>query len=196
MRTKAAAAGLTAVVAVLALGAGSSSAATEVYMTVPRWTTSVTGPSVPPTPPGRGTVKLLSFAWGMSRQSSAFTGGAGGTARPAFDEVKVQKAADGNSPTALMWVAQGYIPGNVLIQFVNTTATGNPVFMKYCLKNASFIHDDVSAGGDETPQETLSLDYTSIVEGFSTQQPGGAFDPFVYGGWNLAANSTNQSSAC
>jgi len=113
-------------------------------------------------------IELLSFQWGVGRGIGSPIGGAENreASAPSISEITVSKKMDVASVPLLMDATLGMLNTTVNTKFTTTTKNKTTTFLAYELTNCGLSGYSLSSGGD-MPQESLSLNFTKILETFS-----------------------------
>ena len=111
-----------------------------------------------------------------------------------FSEFDVAKQLDKASPELMLRTANGATIASARIRFTQPTAEGQVVFLRYCLTGVRITGFSQSSGGDR-PSESVSLNYGTIVQSYTQQDPGGGQGTVFSSGWNLI-NNLQFGGAC
>jgi len=113
-------------------------------------------------------IELHSFQWGVGRGIGSPVGGAKNreASAPSISEITVSKRMDITSVPLLMDATLGQLNTKVEIKFTTTTKNKTVTFLAYELTDCGLSGYSVNSGGD-MPTESLSLNFTKIMETFS-----------------------------
>jgi type VI secretion system secreted protein Hcp len=113
-------------------------------------------------------IELNSFQWGVGRGIGSPVGGAQNreASAPSISEITVSKRMDITSVPLLMDAVLGELNTKVEIKFTTTTKNKTTTFLAYELTDCGLSGYSITSGGD-MPTESLSLNFTKILETFS-----------------------------
>lgn len=127
-------------------------------------------------------IQLFSCQLGVGRGITTATGATKNREahEPQFGEIIVTKPLDSSSGPIFQALCTDSSGKEVKIAFVTT---GNPgkKYLEYTLKNTLFSSYSISGGGDDRPNESLSLNFTEIaLEITPLEASNDAAGPFHY----------------
>ena len=134
----------------------------------------------------KGWIQLNSFTWGVGRAIG--TAARGSTSRessePSLGEIVVTKMMDVASPQLLLDAVAGKLDNQVTLKFTTTGSGSVTTFLTYELANTGISSYNLNSEGD-MPVESLSLNFTKIIETFAGLGPSITGQPQSVG-YNLA----------
>lgn len=110
-------------------------------------------------------IQLNSFQWGVGRAVSV-PHGAEDTregSEPSVSEVVVTKRMEKASPKLWQDAVGGDFGATVTIRFTSTTKDKVESYLEYTLSNTGLSGYSCSAGSDDPPQESLSLNFAKVT---------------------------------
>lgn len=130
-------------------------------------------------------IDLDTYQIGMSVGITT-SGGTVNVTQPSFADITLGKGLDKSSvPTALKLASGKSVP-KVVIEFL-TPGSKPAVYYRITLTEAYFSNQSTSSGGD-TPTESLSIFYSTILWEYYPVDANGVQGPVVKGGWNVLTN--------
>jgi type VI secretion system secreted protein Hcp len=131
-------------------------------------------------------IDLISFSWGESRASSLNGGGGAATGRVSFQDFHFTHRVDKASTQLFLHCANGAHIKDATITCRKAGET--PVeFLVYKLTDVlvSSCNDSGAPGAEDTPLETISLNFAQIEVSFTPQDQRGAPGEPLRAGWNI-----------
>jgi len=131
-------------------------------------------------------IEIISFSLGASNPSTIGTGGGGGAGKVSLSSFSLMKKTDLTSPVLFQHCCQGE-------HFDKATVTLNKAggkqavdFLKYEFEHVfvDSIQWSGSGGGDDTPMESVSLNYGKVVITYTGQDFAGAKAAVKSGQWD------------
>ena len=141
----------------------------------------------------KGEIDIESYSFGVANTATigSATGGAG-AGKATFSDFTFTTPISVASPKILLACAQGsHFPTAVLsVRRAGGATAPTTDFLKVTLSEVfvSEYHDAGSVGGDDVPQETVTLAYGAIKVEFTPQDPTGRPGTKVTGGWDRRTN--------
>lgn len=131
-------------------------------------------------------IQLDSFQWGVGRGVTS-PHGAEDTregSEPSISEVVVTKRMEKASPKLWQDAVGGDFSAEVTIKFTTTTKDKVESYLEYTLTDTGLSGYSVSAGADNPPQESLSLNFAKVKWSYGAKdaKTGGTEDRV---GWDL-----------
>ena len=137
-----------------------------------------------------GATEVYSFSWGASNPvtiGSQSTGSGGG--KVSLSSFSFMKKLDSSSPTLLKNCCTGthFATGSLELR---KAGGEQAVYLKYDFEEVYVESYQVSgsSGGDDTPTESLSVTFKSILMTYSQQGAGGKMVPGKPAGWDVTTN--------
>jgi type VI secretion system secreted protein Hcp len=156
------------------------SAGSDIYLSVP----GVTGDGS--AAGGAGTIEVSSFSWGATNTSSA--GAVASRGKVKISSITITKSVDQASPAFFKNVCAGaHYPSVTLAlrKAGSPEGTAPSDSMKIVLSNVFVSSYSMSGGGgDEVPEESLTLNFTKILMTYTT-----AGGTSISTGWNLTTGA-------
>ena len=135
-------------------------------------------------------IEVLSFSWGVSNQAtSSGHGGGGGAGKATFHDFNFMVRAQKASPKLFLACASGkHIKDAVLT--CRKAGERQLEFLKIRLTDVlvSSFQQSGSEGGDDTPLESVSLNFAKFEETYTPSDSKGAAGQGVKGGWDIKQN--------
>lgn len=128
-------------------------------------------------------ILLNSFQWGVGRAVS-IPHGAEDTregSEPSVSEVVVTKRMEKASPKLWQDAVGGNFSTKVNIKFTTTTKDKVESYLEYELTDTGLSAYSVSAGSDDPPQESLSLNFAKVTWKYGAVDAKGGSKPDVVG---------------
>ncbi len=114
---------------------------------------------------GTGTIEISSFSWGVDNSGTATTKGAGGSSgKTIVRSVVVTKQTDAASPVLFKYACAGHHYSTVSIEVRSSQSSGAAPgdSMTIVLSNVFVSSYSISGGGDENPEESVTLNFTKM----------------------------------
>jgi type VI secretion system secreted protein Hcp len=134
-------------------------------------------------------IEVLSYSHSISQAASAVSSPAGGTAagKVTHQEFVITKNVDIASPLLYQACATGKHFPSVVIEVSRATGKAPVKYMTITMKDVFVSTAALSAPGtNDSPIETISLDYGSIQWAYAPQNPDGSIGTVVTGTWGRA----------
>jgi type VI secretion system secreted protein Hcp len=131
-------------------------------------------------------IVLQSFQLGVGNSVGTSSSGQKMAGKASFSEMTVTKGLDRASPELMLRTANGMVSPTARLRLTRTTAEGESTILRYCFTQVRFSGWSQSSGG-ETPSESLSFSYATIVQSY-TQQSGSGSGTVFSSGWDVIAN--------
>jgi len=127
-------------------------------------------------------IELNSFQWAISRDIGTAARGALSreSSEPMIAEVTVTKYMCKSAPKLLQEAVAGPLNKTVIIKFTTTTRDKVDTFLTYQFDNVGISQYSMSSGG-EMPIESLTLNFTKVMETFVGMDPSIAGSPETVG---------------
>jgi type VI secretion system secreted protein Hcp len=123
-------------------------------------------------------IELGSFQFGVAKQKD----------KPAsFSNITVTKELDRATPTLMLRTANGAAIPSAKVRFTRTSENGQIVYLRYCFTGVRITSFSQSSGGD-SPDESVSFSYGTIVQSYTQQDAGGGQGTVFSSGWDLIGN--------
>jgi type VI secretion system secreted protein Hcp len=131
-------------------------------------------------------IQVNSFQWGVGRSVSLPHGSEDTRegSEPSISEVVVTKRMEKASPNLWQDATGGDFSATVTIKFTTTTKDKVESYLEYQFENTGLSGYSVSAGSDDAPQESLSLNFSKVTWKYSAQDAKTSGTP-VSVGWDL-----------
>ncbi len=109
-------------------------------------------------------IQLGSFQWGVGRSVSIPHGSEDTRegSEPSVSEVVVTKRMETSSPKLWQDAVGGDFSSAVTIAFTSTTKDKVETYLQYTFTDTGLSGYSCSAGGDDPPQESLSLNFATV----------------------------------
>lgn len=139
----------------------------------------------------KGWIEIFSFSMGVANPATigSATGGAG-AGKASLSSINLMKKSDTSSPLLFQACCTGKHFQTAQMTF--RKAGGKAlVYLQYDL-NEVFVESiqwSGSSGGDDSPQESVSLAYGAINVTYTPQKVDGTPDSAVIAGWDVKANT-------
>jgi type VI secretion system secreted protein Hcp len=144
----------------------------------------------------KDTIELLSYSHGVSQQITGDQSNQKRTSgKPNHQDFTVTKYMDLATCSLIDYCDQAKpIPDVKVIVGQNEEGKTNQI-MVYEMKNALVSSYSVGGGGGGKPQETVTLNYTSIAWTYKPQQAAGSATGQTSAAWDLTTNTTGASAS-
>lgn len=124
--------------------------------------------------PATGWIEIFSFSWGASNPTTVGTTAAGLSAgKVSISSFNIMKKLENSSPNLFQACANGqhFKTANILLRKAAGTAGKQTVFLQYDFADVMIesIQVSGSAGGDDTPTESVSFAFATITETYWPQ---------------------------
>jgi type VI secretion system secreted protein Hcp len=131
-------------------------------------------------------IKLSSFQWGVGRAVSTPHGSEDTRegSEPSISEVVVSKRMEKASPQLWQDATGGDFSNTVTIVFTTTTKDKVEKYLEYEFQNTGLSGYSCSAGEDDAPSESLSLNFAKVTWKYSSMDAKTSGKPDVVG-WDL-----------
>jgi len=131
-------------------------------------------------------IELGSFQWGVGRSVSSPSKSADTRegSEPSVSEIVVTKRMDKASPKLWQDAVGGDFSTAVTIVFTTTTKDKVESYLEYDLQQTGLSGYSASAGGNDAPQESLSLNFAIVTWKYTGRDSKIAGTPEVVG-WDL-----------
>ena len=131
-------------------------------------------------------IQVNSFQWGVGRGVTSPHGSEDTRegSEPSVSEVVVTKRMEKASPKLWQDAVGGDFSSSVTIKFTSTTKDKVESYLEYEFTNTGLSGYSVSAGGDDAPQESLSLNFAKVTWKYSSLDAKTSGTPDVVG-WDL-----------
>ncbi len=137
-----------------------------------------------------GKIEIYSFSWGASNPVTVGSGTTGmGAGKVSLSSFSIMKKTDKASPQLFLACCQGkhITKGTVTMRKAGTTQN---TFLTYEFTElmVESIQWSGSSGGDDSPTESVSFAYASVMTKYSAQKTDGTMDSPVPAGWDQTKN--------
>jgi type VI secretion system secreted protein Hcp len=132
-------------------------------------------------------IEVFSFSLGASNPSSIGQGGGGGSGKASVSSFNFMKKSDITSPVLFQKCCEGEHFDKVVVT-LNKSGGKAPVdFLKYEFEQVfvDSIQWAGSTGGDDTPNESVSLSFGKLSVTYTSQNPDGTKGATKVGQWDL-----------
>ncbi|HVC60411.1 MAG TPA: type VI secretion system tube protein Hcp [Acetobacteraceae bacterium] len=131
-------------------------------------------------------IELGSFQWGVGRSvtSPSKSSDTREGSEPSISEIVVTKRMDKASPKLWQDAVGGDFSTAVEIHFTTTTKDKVETYLQYNLTETGLSGYSASAGGEDAPQETVSLNFATVTWKYTGRDSKIAGTPDVVG-WDL-----------
>lgn len=131
-------------------------------------------------------IQLNSFQWGVGRSVNLPHGKEDTRegSEPSVSEVVVTKRMEKSSPKLWQDAVGGDFSTKVNIKFTTTTKDKVESYLEYELTDTGLSGYSVSSGGDDAPQESLSLNFAKVTWKYGAMDAKTSSKPDVVG-WDL-----------
>ena len=140
-------------------------------------------------------IRVEAYSLGFSNSGSTHLGGGGGAGKVNCQDIGLSKAFDSSSTALFTGVTTGKHFKNAQLEFVRTSGGGGPgaVFLKYELQEVlvTSLSDGGAAGGDNAPDENISLNFAKITVTYSPLDTKGLPSKSPPVTWNCASSTAN-----
>ena len=140
-------------------------------------------------------IRVEAYSLGFSNSGSTHSGGGGGAGKTYCQDIGLSKAFDSSSTELFKGVTTGKHFQKAELDFVRTGGerNGNAPFLKYELQDVlvTSLTNGGGAGGDNVPDENLSLNFSKITVSYYAQDSKGATKLLNSATWNCTSNSAN-----
>jgi type VI secretion system secreted protein Hcp len=134
-------------------------------------------------------IELMSWNFGAANTGSASSGGGMGTGKVAMQDFSFVKKLDKASSKLILHCANGkHIPTAAFAQRKSTGDGGQKEFLKIKLEDVMVSSYQISDSGDETPNESISLNFGKITVEYFEQDNKGTLTSTGQAGWDVKAN--------
>ena len=133
-------------------------------------------------------IDVISWSWGVSTPRN-------GRAEP--QDFSVTKAVDAASPLLFEHVASGRMVPTATF-YVRTTGAQPHRLLTYCFTGVrvTSIQTGTAGGGEDRPQDRVTLAYETVVEAYRPQRADGSAGVPIFGGWDFIRNVRLSVSNC
>jgi type VI secretion system secreted protein Hcp len=134
-------------------------------------------------------IQVLSWSWGLQQTGTFGSGGGGGSGKVSAQDFHLSKKLDKSSPNLFLFCCNGkHIAKGVL-----TVRKAGETPLEYGIYTFSdLIVTSYSTGGsdgaDNTPTETVSLNFGKVEMSYNEQDAKGGGKGAVKKGWDIKAN--------
>ena len=136
----------------------------------------------------KGWIDVLSFSYGVSQSSSAFTGGGSGVGKASFDALVFEHYADKATPNLMQYCASGKHVGEVKLEAAKV-GDGSQVYFTITLSDAIITHAGPSGSTEDARvKETVGMSYAKIKVEVKEQNANGSLGAAVTGAWDVKQN--------
>ena len=131
-------------------------------------------------------IQLGSFQWGVGRGVTLPHGSEDTRegSEPSISEVVVTKRMEKASPKLWQDAVGGDFSAKVTIKFTSTTKDKVESYLEYEFSDTGLSGYSISAGSDDAPQESLSLNFAKVTWKYSSLDAKTSGKPDVVG-WDL-----------
>jgi len=131
-------------------------------------------------------IQVGSFQWGVGRGVTSPHGSEDTRegSEPSVSEVVVTKRMEKASPKLWQDAVGGDFSAKVTIKFTSTTKDKVESYLEYEFTDTGLSGYSVSAGSDDAPQESLSLNFAKVIWKYSVLDAKTSGKPEVVG-WDL-----------
>jgi type VI secretion system secreted protein Hcp len=137
-------------------------------------------------------IEIYSFSWGAANPVNIGTGtGGAGASKVSISSFNIMKKTDSASPSMFQNCCSGKHYPKALVT-LNKAGGDNAVdFLKYEFTEVfvESIQWSGSAGGDETPSESVSFAFSSVNITYTPQKDDGSKGSPLVAGWNQKINA-------
>lgn len=124
--------------------------------------------------PATGWIEIYSFSWGASNPTTVGTTAAGLSAgKVSISSFNIMKKMENSSPNLFAACSSGqhYKKANVVLRKAAGTSGKQTIFLQYDFVDimVESVQVSGSAGGDDTPTESVSFAFASITETYWPQ---------------------------
>ena len=139
----------------------------------------------------KGATEIYSFSWGASNPVTIGSQSTGsGAGKVSLASLSVMKKLDSSSPSLLKncCIGDHFATGNLQLR---KAGGAQAVYLKYDMTEVYIESYQVSgsSGGDDTPTESVSLTFASIMMTYSQQNSKGVMTPGKPAGWDVTTNT-------
>jgi type VI secretion system secreted protein Hcp len=136
-------------------------------------------------------IELYSFSWGASNPVNSSSGSGMASGKVSISSFNAMKKCDSGSAKLFEFCATGGHAAKAKVEICKSTggATTEP-FIVYEFEEVfvESIQWSGSAGGDDTPTESISVAFGKVTMHYSTQDEKGKLSKAGQFGWNLVEN--------
>jgi len=137
----------------------------------------------------KGEIDIESFSWGLAQQGSGNRGGGSGTGKVDVQDISITKKVDKSSPMLQLACANGkhIAKGKITLR----KAGENPLdYLTFDLESVLVSNYQIAhtAGGNDVPAETISLNFSKVKSEYWTQSDKGAKGENANFSWDVAKN--------
>ena len=135
-------------------------------------------------------IEVLSYSWGVSNSGSLGAGGGGGAGKATFQDFSFVHRIDKASPNLFLACASGQHIKQAVLVCRSAGGGGGRDFLKITFTDvlvASFQQGG-SAGSDDLPVESVTLNYARIEKRYTEAGAGGRPGSSHSAGWGLKKN--------
>lgn len=134
----------------------------------------------------KGEIELESFSYAVTNQSSTLQGGGGGAGKSSPGELVVTKRNDKSTPRLHQAVAMGDHFKTAILT-VRKAGGGQQEYLTVTLNDVYISHFSISgANGAGLPMESISFNYSKMVQEYKEQKSDGSLGGAVKLGYDWA----------
>ena len=124
-------------------------------------------------------IEVLSFSVGTSPGGT--TGGGASRERTTHNDFQIVKSMDKASPLLAMASCDGKSPGQAMFVARKAAGRDQQEYLKIKLTDIVISSYNTTGSSDDTPLETVSLNFSKMEIEYAPQKPDGSLGPFVPG---------------
>ena len=134
----------------------------------------------------KGEIELESFSYGVSNQSSSLQGGGGGAGKSEPGALMVTKRNDKSTPRLMQAVAMGDHFKSAILT-IRKAGGGQQEYLSVTLNDVYISSYQISgANGGGLPMESISFNYSKMVQEYKEQKADGSLGGAVKLGYDWA----------
>ena len=134
-------------------------------------------------------IEVLAYSWGVTQTGSAAHGSGHGSGKAHFQDMQITKRTDTASPSLFKACATGqHIKEGTLVARKAGGDKQEYLTIKFTdLLVSSFQSGHAGTEGDETPHETISLNFAKVEQDYKPQKQDGTLGAAIKAGYDLKA---------
>lgn len=140
----------------------------------------------------KGAIEIYSFSFGASNPTTiGSSSGGAGAGKVQLSSFSLMKKSDKTSPVLFQACAMGthYKTATVYLRKAGGTSPVEYLIYTFSMVFVSSIQWSGSAGGDDTPAESVSFEYGGLKIDYQPQGPDGKpLGGAIHGGWDVTTN--------
>lgn len=135
-------------------------------------------------------ITIQSLSWGMEQEVDAATGGGAGAGKVKFDKLTIKKSVDKASPLLMRATALAEPIPTMTLELTRAGSARQGTYLSITMTDVIITSVRTSAStSDSVPEETLSLNYSTVDFAYTPQNPDGSSGDPVRFTWNLSTNT-------